>query len=40
VEVKKPDPQAADFYAKRYQIYCSLYPALKQVFTSIGELDV
>jgi xylulokinase len=40
VELKKPDPQAVDFYAKRYQIYCSLYPALRQVFHTIGDLDV
>jgi xylulokinase len=39
VEVKKPDPQAAAFYAKRYELYCSLYPALRQVFHNIGELD-
>jgi xylulokinase len=39
VEVKTPDPQAVDFYAKRYQIYTALYPALKQAFQTIGELD-
>jgi xylulokinase len=39
VEVKKPNPQAVDFYAKRYQLYCSLYPALRQAFQTIGELD-
>jgi xylulokinase len=39
VEVKRPDPDALNFYAKRYQIYCSLYPALKQAFQTIGQLD-
>jgi xylulokinase len=39
VEVKKPDPTAAAFYAKRYQVYGSLYPTLKQTFETIGELD-
>jgi xylulokinase len=39
VEVKKPDPEAAAFYAKRYDLYRSLYPALRQVFHTIGELD-
>ncbi len=38
-EVKAPDPESAAFYAKRYQIYGSLYPALKQAFQAIGELD-
>jgi len=39
IEVKKPDPDAAAFYSKRYQVYKSLYPALKQAFQTIGELD-
>jgi xylulokinase len=39
VEVKKPDPQSAAFYAKRYAVYSSLYPALKQAFANIGNLD-
>jgi xylulokinase len=39
VEVKKPDPRGVDFYAKRYRLYCSLYPALRQAFHTIGELD-
>jgi xylulokinase len=39
IEVKTPDPAAAAFYSKRYQVYESLYPALKQAFQSIGELD-
>jgi len=39
VEVKKPEPEAVDFYAKRYRVFRSLYPALKQSFQDIGELD-
>jgi xylulokinase len=39
VEFKSPTRAAADFYAKRYGIYKSLYPALKSAFASIGELD-
>jgi xylulokinase len=39
VEVKKRDAEAVAFYAKRYEIYRSLYPALKQAFHAIGELD-
>lgn len=38
-EWKKPDPAAAAFYAKRYEVYSALYPALKQTFKTIGELD-
>ncbi len=39
VTVREPQPQAAEFYRKRYAIYRSLYPALRSVFQSIGELD-
>jgi xylulokinase len=39
VEVKTPDPASAAFYQKRYEVYQSLYPALKSVFQTIGELD-
>ena len=39
VEVKQPSAESVEFYRKRYQIYCSLYPALKQAFKAIGELD-
>jgi xylulokinase len=39
IEVKDPDPAAAEFYKKRYSLYESLYPALKAVFQNIGELD-
>jgi xylulokinase len=40
VERKDPQPESAGFYAKRYEIYRSLYPALKSAFQAIGELDV
>ena len=39
VSVKDPDPEPVAFYEKRYALYRSLYPALKSVFQSIGELD-
>jgi hypothetical protein len=39
IEVKEPNQQAVAFYAKRYQVFGSLYPALKQAFQTIGELD-
>jgi xylulokinase len=39
VSVKDPEPAAGEFYQQRYQLYRSLYPALKVVFKSIGELD-
>ncbi len=39
VEVKKPDPESAAFYQKRYALFQSLYPALKDAFQNIGELD-
>ncbi len=39
IELKQPDPEAASFYAKRYTVFQSLYPALKQTFQTIGELD-
>ncbi len=38
VTVKQPDRIAADFYRKSYEIYRSLYPALKPAFQSIAEL--
>ncbi len=40
VAVKEPQPEAVDFYRRRYGIYRSLYPALKSVFGAIGDLDV
>lgn len=39
VVVKEPNVAAADAYQKRYQVYRTLYPALKPVFLAIGELD-
>ena len=39
VGVKTPQPKSTDFYAKRYLIYRSLYPALKSAFGAIAELD-
>jgi len=37
--VSKPDARAVAFYARRYDIYKSLYPSLKPAFKAIGELD-
>jgi hypothetical protein len=37
--VKEPEAESAAFYEKRYAVYQSLYPALKSVFQTIGELD-
>jgi xylulokinase len=37
--VKEPDPGSGADYAKRYEVYKSLYPALKSGFQHIGELD-
>ena len=39
VSVKEPNPAAAAFYAKRYAIYRSLYPALQSSFRAIAGLD-
>jgi xylulokinase len=39
VETKEPQPQEVEFYRKRYQVFRSLYPALKPAFQAIGELD-
>lgn len=36
---KEPQPEAVEFYEKRYQLYRSLYPALKPAFQSIAGLD-
>jgi xylulokinase len=40
VTAREPHAEASQFYEKRYDIYRSLYPALKQAFHSIAELDV
>lgn len=39
VDAKDPEKESAAKYAKRYEIYRALYPALKPVFRSIGEAD-
>jgi xylulokinase len=39
VDVRTPDQQAADFYRKHYEVYRSLYPALKSVYNAIAGLD-
>ncbi len=39
IAVREPQQDAVDFYAQRYEIYRSLYPALKPAFQAIGELD-
>ncbi len=39
VNVKEPEPASADFYNKRYGLYQSLYPALKDVYQRIAEMD-
>ena len=36
---EKPEPDAAAYYDRAYQIYRSLYPALKQTYRAIGTLD-
>ncbi|MBV8573099.1 MAG: xylulokinase, partial [Acidobacteriaceae bacterium] len=39
IEIKTPNPAAADSYRKRYEIYTRLYPALQKTFHAIAELD-
>ncbi|HSU61525.1 MAG TPA: xylulokinase [Bryobacteraceae bacterium] len=39
VDVKEPQPQEVAFYQARYQVFRSLYPALRPAFQAIGELD-
>jgi len=39
VSMKKPQLEAVKFYKPRYEIYRSLYPALKSAFGKIGEMD-
>lgn len=36
---KRPAKNAVEFYQRRYEIYRLLYPALREVFASIGQLD-
>ncbi len=37
-EVTVNEPQGAEFYHARYEIYKSFYPALKPSFRAIAEL--
>ncbi len=37
--VRQPEPDAAEFYRKSYEVYRSLYPALKSSFHAIGALN-
>jgi xylulokinase len=39
VEVKTPQSESVAFYKRRYELFRSLYPALKDSFRSISELD-
>lgn len=36
---KQPTAKAVEFYKQRYEIYRSLYPALRGAFAAIGQLD-
>lgn len=39
VSAKEPDPESVRFYAERYKVYRSLYPALRSAFGAIAALD-
>jgi xylulokinase len=39
VAVVDPDADQMNFYQKQYAVYRSLYPALKEIFKSIGKLN-
>jgi xylulokinase len=39
VAVKMPDPRAQAFYQQAYRIYDAIYPALRQTFQDIAQLD-
>ncbi len=39
VNNKRAEPEAQAFYNQAYRIYASLYPALKQAYQDIGQLD-
>ncbi len=39
VEVKDPDKASARSYQERYEVFRTLYPALKSAFQAIGNLD-
>jgi len=40
VETRQPDERGKNYYNLAYQVYGSLYPALKQSFEEIARLDV
>ena len=37
--LKNPEPEPAAYYERAYRVYTSLYPALRQSFRAIQELD-
>lgn len=39
VEAKDPEPESRKYYDRAYQVYRSLYPALKQTYRDIEQLD-
>lgn len=39
VDVRTPEANAAEFYSQHYDVYRSLYPALKSAFAAIARLD-
>jgi xylulokinase len=39
VFARDPNPKSANEYSKRYDVYGSIYPALKRIFADISELD-
>ena len=39
VETKTPGPDATSYYERGYGVYRSLYPALKQPYCTISQLD-
>jgi xylulokinase len=39
VETKTPGPDATSYYERGYGVYRSLYPALKQAYCTISQLD-
>jgi xylulokinase len=39
IESREPQPSAVEFYRKHYSVYQSLYPALKDAYRAIGQLN-
>lgn len=39
METKSPGPDATPYYERSYEVYQSLYPALKQAFGAINQLE-